>query len=344
MKLINKIILFPILILIALIFISFLYSYYVINKKCTDKAAIEIIIPQNTTVAASIDILNSNGLLEPELFFKTIARIYAKYEKKRIFAGHYTFTSNNSNLDILKSLFSGKQLNVIKVTFPEGISYHEFADILFDKLEIDKTEFLKLCKSDSLLRRMKIDADNVEGYLMPNTYEFYKKQNAYEIITKLLETQSKLWNKKFATRAKELDMSRLEILTLASIIEAETPIPSERAKVSGVYHNRLRMGMPLQADPTVQYSINSKHKLTSRDLHSNSPYNTYKFPGLPPGPINCPGEASIEAALNPEYHDYIYFVAKGDSSNTHNFASTPAGHKLNIAKYKKNRKRNSANN
>ena len=171
-------------------------------------------------------------------------------------------------------------------------------------------------------------------------YDFFYNSNVEKVANLLFETQEILWNSKFDESAKRMGWSKYEVLTLASIIEAETPLVTERTRISGVYHNRLRKKMRLQADPTVQYIVGGKDRLSYRDLKKVSPYNTYLYAGLPPGPINSPGESSIYAALNPEQNDYIYFVAFGDGTNRHQFARTLREHKAYSAKYRKNLRKN----
>ena len=150
---------------------------------------------------------------------------------------------------------------------------------------------------------------NLEGYLLPETYQFERNVNVKQIINKLLNEGEKIWNSDNKDKVLSMGYSQYEILTLASIIEAETPNKIEYKKISGVYHNRLKIGMLLQADPTVQYALGSKKKLRRIDLDFNNPYNTYVYAGLPPGPINNPGKGAILAALNPEKHNFLYFVA-----------------------------------
>jgi UPF0755 protein len=224
------------------------------------------------------------------------------------------------------------------VTFPEGITVNRFSAILKKNLGVDSLEFITLANSDSLLNAWNIGAPSFEGFLKPDTYEFYWQQPAIDILRFLVQQQNKLWQEKFASRALQQGKSRLEILTLASIVEAETPRPEERARIAGVYHNRLEKGMKLEADPTVQYSIGETRRLRYKDLEYKDIYNTYVHTGLPPGPINSPSASSIEAALNPEENSYYFFCAKGDGSNTHSFATSASEHAVNVLQYRRNRK------
>jgi UPF0755 protein len=212
-----------------------------------------------------------------------------------------------------------------------------FASILQNKLNIDSAEFVRLCNDTNICNKFKIDYFSLEGYLKPATYNFSVDMNVLNIINILVGEQMKELNK-YENEYKKNNFNKHQILTLASIIEAETPVINERKKVSGVYHNRLNKKIPLCADPTIQYIL-EKHKsrLLYSDLEINSPYNTYKNVGLPPAPINSPSPSSIEAAIYPEEHKYYYFVAKGDGTNTHNFANTHEEHLKNKTLFNKRR-------
>jgi len=267
-----------------------------------------------------------------------VVKLYSIFFHQKVHAGVYKFNKNNRNYDILKSIFSGKQLALIKVTFPEGITIREFASICSRKLGIDSASFIKIANSDSIRSEYGIKFKSVEGYFYPATYNFFWKSKAGDIIKTLLDKSEQIWKEKFAEKADEIGKSRHYILSLASIVEAETPSIAERKRVAGVYLNRLKAGRRLEADPTVQYALNDKKRLSRSDLDVDSPYNTYRMTGLPPGPINAPSLPSIEAALQPEKHDFFYFVAIGDGSGKHNFAKNFNQHEKNRVVYKRNRK------
>ena len=162
-----------------------------------------------------------------------------------------------------------------------------------------------------------IKGESLEGYLFPDTYLFFEGDSPESVIKTMVKQYQSIWTSEFNDRLASMNMSEKEILTLASIIEGEVIYNSERPIISGVYHNRLRMGMKLQADPTIQYIIlDGPRRLLNKDLKIRSPYNTYLNNGLPPGPINSPGKESIRAALYPNEHDYLFFVAKGDGKHT----------------------------
>lgn len=331
----NKIIITALGALAGFFITLFLIAYVLLNQKPSDTADLKVRIPTNKSISAIVKILNTQGMLKPNWFFELTAKSYAFTTKKTIQAGYHKFNEKMTNYEILKALFSGDNMSYRKVTFPEGLSLKRYAEILNKELGLNKAQFLKLCAADSLLKKYGIRDDSFEGYFMPATYNFFKDIEPEEVIKTLVENANDIWNERFAGKAKQVGKSRREVLTMASIVEGEAPVEAERPKVAGVYYNRLRKGMLLQADPTVQYAVGGKKRLLYVDLEVDSPYNTYKYKGLPPGPINSPSTSSIEAALAPAKHDYIYFVAVGDGSGLHNFARNFQEHQVFIAKYKK---------
>lgn len=301
------------------------------------ESQIDIQIPSKTTIAKATDILAEKKAISSPFIFKWTAKIYASFYNKRLYAGYYRFSAHQSHWQLLRSIFSGKQSFTVNVVFPEGISLTKFASIASKQVGIDSSAFMQLATSDSLLHARNIKGKSVEGFIMPNTYNFFWKQSVAEVLDKLLDEQDKIWNEKFAAAAKASDKSRREILTLASIVESETPQHDERKRIAGVYINRIEKKMKLEADPTVQYALGEQRRLLYRDLEIDSPYNTYRYEGLPPGPINSPGIASIEAALDPEKHDYIYFVSTGEGEHT--FSKTYAQHQKAVELYRLKRKK-----
>lgn len=323
--------------LAALIVFFGVYVLVLLNSKIPVNGDIITYIPPKAGINKTLEILNTQGIFKPAPVYKIICKVYAKISGRHIFAGSFKFNQQTTNAEVLYSIFTGKQLYTIKVTFPEGITINKFAVILSQKIGINANEFVKFVNSDSVRNANDIPIKNSEGYLMPDTYEFYWKQPIPEVANKLLTAQHTLWNKKFAKPAFEQGKSKHEILSLASLIEAESPLTSERPRISGVFCNRLRIGMTLQSDPTVQYAIGGeKKRVLYRHLDINSPYNTYKYSGLPVGPINSPSASSIEAAIYPEENDYLYFVAVGDGSGKHNFSRTANQHGYYVSQYRKN--------
>jgi UPF0755 protein len=340
-----------ILIAFSVFFVLFLtfsiYVYFTLESKINATENVELTIEKNSSISQIIQQLNQQNMLKPNWLFEIIAKSYAYWTKKSIFAGVHKFSADLTNAELIAALFNGKNLLVKKVTFPEGITLKRFAAILQKQLDIDSTGFMQLCYDknfiDDLIKKLdlNIEIDNLEGYLMPATFTFFAEISAEKIISTLVEEQMKIL-KRNENAAEKIGFSYHETLTLASIIEAETPVIAERKTISGVYHNRLKKNMLLQADPTVLYALeiqngSSKKRLLYSDLKIDNRYNTYKYVGLPPGPINSPSPSSIEAAVNPEKHTYLFFVAVGDGSNRHNFSKNYSEHQQQVAKFRRNR-------
>ena len=232
------------------------------------------------------------------------------------------------------------------VTFPEGWRLEEMADRLADQTEIDDLEFLRLAREGAPALALEFDflaslpaGQSLEGYLFPDTYQIDGSSNAGNLIQRMLRRFDEVVTPEIRADAAENGLSVHDLLTLASIIEREAVLDEERPLISGVFHNRLARGIPLQADPTAQYAIGRtgpggrwwKPDITGDDLRTQSPYNTYVVNGLPPGPIAAPGLASIAAAARPESTPYLFFVARGDGS--HAFSETLEEHTRNIERF-----------
>ncbi len=320
----------------SIVLIVSAYIAYSLYSSPIDSQFIKVKISSGATVSQSISIMNKSGALRPKWLFMLVAKYANSKHKATIKAGLHKLPQNMPNIDILKALFTGQYLYNKRITFPEGISYQRFASILSRKLQIDSAGFAQLCVSDSLLAARGIKAKSVEGYLHPATYLFDMDTPAAAALDVLLDANEKIWNEKFAAMAMPNNLDRHEVMTLASIVEAESPIADERPRIAGVYINRLNRKMPLQADPTVQYALGIKKRLLYSDLNADSPYNTYKYSGLPPGPINSPSTSSIKAVFNYERHNYLFFVAVGDGSGRHNFAKNFDEHRRFVAIFRNN--------
>ncbi len=239
-------------------------------------------------------------------------------------AGKYEMSSGLTHVDLLRLFRSGKVVQV-RVTLPEGKTAEDYAEILSRTLQINKSELLKFIEDSTFARKLGVPAPRLEGYLYPNTYQFYWGATAAEVLTALVQELHKHLDEPLRAQVQASGMTLHQIMTLASIIEGEAVVDSERTVIAAVYRNRLRQGILLQADPTIQYAVpGPPRRLLFRDLEIDSPYNTYRYAGLPPGPVNSPRIASIRAALNPAPVQYIYFVARGDGS--HRFSYTLEQH------------------
>jgi UPF0755 protein len=254
---------------------------------------------------------------------------------KQIQAGEYRLSSAMAPDRILALLVSGK-VTLYRLTIPEGTALKRIAT-LFDQNGFGSQEaFLAIANEPQTARHLDIPADNLEGYLFPDTYLFTKPVDPRQAIVTMVKRFKSVFKPAWQTRAAEIGLSVHEVVTLASIIEKETGTANERPLISSVFHNRLQKGMRLETDPTVIYGIeNFDGNLTRKHLEHKTPYNTYRIEGLPPGPIASPGASALEAALYPADSPYLFFVSKKDA--THHFSSNLEEHNRAVRKYQLNR-------
>ncbi|MBI3873017.1 MAG: endolytic transglycosylase MltG [candidate division Zixibacteria bacterium] len=281
-------------------------------------------------IAAKLDSL---GILRSRRLFAWWAR--RRHIDRNLRPGRYIFSGPTRMQDILDLLHDGRAVTV-SVTIPEGWATARMAGLLGRELGFDSAGFVALARDTVRLRQWGVPTDRLEGYLWPETYSFYWGVDPQEILTRLLQAARDEFGDSLLGRATRIGMSRHEILTLASMIEAEAAEGNERMRISSVFHNRLRLGMLLQCDPTVVYAIGGLpdgRLLQAGDLTFDSPYNTYLYPGLPPGPICNPGRSSILAALYPDSTKELYFVANGHGA--HVFSETLNQHNRARAMFKK---------
>lgn len=272
-----------------------------------------IIVEPGMPLAQVAATLERNGLIRDATWFRAYARFRSVDQNIRV--GRYEFKTGQDLDYILSHLASGDG-GTQTVTIPEGLTIPEVASILKAHAQIDSARFVQLANSPESVRKMGVDAPSLEGYLFPNTYQLYVGMSPDFILKEMTSLFQRVFTKAYRQRAEKLGYSLNEIVTLASIVEQEAQVSEERKVISGVFHNRLRTGIRLDADPTVQYALGQPNtKLLKRHLGTPSPYNTYIHTGLPPGPICSPGLASIRAALYPETVPYLFFVARGDGSH-----------------------------
>lgn len=289
------------------------------------------------TISGIVSTLSKEKVIDHPYVFYVLTTMYQVISGRDVYSGELILEPTISHARLMKMVFSGQSGMTINVVIPEGSDLRRIASILKKRLTIDSSAFMTLALNDSVCKALGVKQTSMEGYCMPDTYNMYKNQIPSEIIKKLAVIHRMFWEKRCEDLLKKSPYTKHEILTLASIIEAEASVASERSRISGVYHNRLKRGMKLEADPTVQYAIGKRKRLYYSDLRIDSPYNTYRYAGLPPGPINCPGRESILAALQPERHNYVFFVAKGDGTGEHVFTSNGADHAKAVNAYRKKR-------
>jgi UPF0755 protein len=280
-------------------------------------------IPEGAGVLEISSILKAAGLVSDPLKFSFAAR--ALGVANRLQAGAYEFGPEFSELEVLLSLRYG-DIATRTVTVPEGYRASQIAALLEESIGIDADEFASLVRDPTFIAELGVAAPSLEGFLHPASYRFTLETTPRGVIRRMVQKTWDVYDEKFEARAERLGLSTLAVMTLASIIESEAAVDSERSRISAVYHNRMRTGMRLEADPTVRYATGKyDSRLFYGDLEVDSPYNTYRHDGLPPGPICNPGTASVRAALFPlEACDDLFFVANGDG--THTFSRTYAEH------------------
>lgn len=233
-------------------------------------------------------------------------------------------------LDLQKALREGK-VQVRHVTIPEGATLRQIAALLAVEGLVDGEQFLELAMDSSVASSYVPEAETLEGFLFPDTYEFVEGQTEDAIIEAMVQRFFQAFPIEDKLRASQLGRSLHDIVTLASIVEKEAVVDREKPIIAGVFYNRLKKGMRLQADPTVLYGRHRRGRIRTRDLRANHPYNTYIHRGLPPGPIASPGAAALKAALEPAQVNYLYFVSK--NNGTHHFSKTLREHNRAVRKY-----------
>jgi UPF0755 protein len=249
-------------------------------------------------------------------------------------AGEYRFDQPMTPLEVLAKIARGDVYTIV-VTFPEGLTIAEMAAIAESHGLGPRTAFAEAAKDKALIRTLDPLVQDLEGYLFPETYRVSRHTSAPALVRLMVDRFEHVFSPQLRRAAEKDGLSIHQLVILASLVEKETARPDERPLVAAVYLNRFRIGMALQCDPTIIYALQRDGKYTGNlhrdDLALDSPYNTYRYPGLPPGPIAAPGKASLEAVVSPADVDYLYFVSRNDGS--HEFATTLAEHNRNVQKY-----------
>ncbi|MXX12725.1 MAG: endolytic transglycosylase MltG [Gemmatimonadetes bacterium] len=291
----------------------------------------EVEIRHGATVKQISQQLYQKRLIHSPRLLQYLAQLNGS--SSRLKAGIHPLDGQMTTWEILLELERSRDVTQ-NVTVPEGLEKKQIATILSEKLNLDQKKLLLLMNSAAFCITLSVQAKDLEGYLFPETYNFPTTVSEQQVLRRMVEHCQAVFDERLQRRAHELGMSIHEVITFASIIEGETSWDSERDTIAAVYHNRLKKGMRLQADPTVQYALPGEpRRLFYKDYDYDSPYNTYRHSGLPPGPINSPGRASIVAALFPADVDYLYFVATGEGGHvfTHSLQEHAAAKKRTAA-------------
>ncbi len=288
-------------------------------------------IPTGSNLDDVVAIIKAQQILNNTESFKWVA---SKMNFKNIKPGKYKITKGLSNIELVRLLRSGKQ-EPIKLTFQNIRLKTDFAGYIGKNFEIDSLAFLNMLDSIDLVRQFGFDEETIFCMFIPNTYELYWNTSKEKFFERMQKEYIKFWNTERLAQAKAIGLSPVQVSILASIVDQEALLNREMFKIAGVYMNRLNRGIKLEADPTVIFANGdfTVKRVLYKLLQKDSPYNTYKYIGLPPGPICMPSVAAIDAVLHFEKHNYIYFCAKEDFSGLHNFASNVTEHQMNARKF-----------
>jgi UPF0755 protein len=308
------------------------WVWFVLNGRAgsgDDAAPRIVLIRPHTSSFGIATALREAGVIRSRLGFLAAAIVRGAH--RRLLPGEYEFDRPVSLLEVVQRLEQGRGL-VHQVTIPEGLAAQQVAQLLAERGLVDRDRFMGLLRDRALLEGNGVEGGSLEGYLFPDTYRLVKGQGEDAIIHRMVRRFHEVFGPEEQARAGKLGMSVRDVVTLASLIEREAKVPQERPLISAVFHNRLRVRMPLQSDPTVLYALSRfSGRLTKANLQAPSPYNTYLNQGLPPGPIANPGRASIMAALYPAATRYLYFVSRNDG--THAFSKTLREHEVLVRRY-----------
>lgn len=285
-----------------------------------------IVVAQGASFRQVTDSLVAHGLVDHPFWFRSLARLRGIDRATQ--AGTYDLPEGQSAWGLLTALREGR-VAMKRFTSPEGLTLPEVAQEAFEQLALPIDSFMAAARDTAMLRALGLEGKDFEGYLLPETYTIPVETTARQLVRLMGEQFVANWDPTWDVELAERKLTRRQLVVLASIVEGEAKVEEERPIIAAVYDNRLRLSMPLQADPTVQYAIwlrtgRRRTRLYFKDYETRSPYNTYLFPGLPPGPVNSPGLASLRASVFPADVPYLYFVA--DTGGRHRFTETYQEH------------------
>jgi UPF0755 protein len=326
-KSIKSTLLFALLILIGAAIGSYQFIFNTSNLDCATETCICEV--RFTTEAESIFRLN-----DVKISNATTWNIASRMKSiRQVKPGRYRLTSGMTNNEIIREIRSGGEATLI-LRIDDVESTEELAGKLGNHLLNDSAHFMQAFSSDSILSKVGINASQLATIIRPNTYEFYWNMSAESFLRRMKSENDKLWTPRRIESCNSLNMTPTDVITLASIVKAETASPEEAPRIAGLYMNRLKTGIPLQSDPTTLFGRRkAAQRVYLSDLQSDSPYNTYKIKGLPPGPINFPETVYIDAVLNAESHAYFYMCAEPGGTGRHRFSANLSEHEKNRREY-----------
>ncbi|MEN2282387.1 endolytic transglycosylase MltG [Algoriphagus sp. SE2] len=289
-------------------------------------------IPSNATFKQVSQQLYDDNVVNDMVSFSFVSKVLGYQESVK--PGLYVISPKMTNLELVRHLRSGNQVP-IKITFNNIRTKEDLAERITKNLEINESQFFELINDSVYIRKFDFDEETIMSMFIPNTYEVWWNTSPEALFDRMYKEYQSFWTAERKSKAEALGLSPKEVSTLASIVQSESQKSDERPRIAGVYLNRLRLNMPLQADPTLVFAVGDFSLKRVLNIHKEieSPYNTYKYTGLPPGPINLPDINSLEAVLNAEDHKYLYFCAKEDFSGYHAFATNLAQHNANARRY-----------
>ena len=320
--------------LIAVFSIRFYRYVWQPNIHLEGKDHVFLYIPTGTDFEALTRIIRKDGFIRSEKSFRFVSR--RKNYTGNVKAGRYRITEGMNNNELVNILRAGIQ-EPVEVKFTNARTPAELAGRIGRQIEADSVDFIRLFNDPEYLRRFGLSPEQVFVLFIPNTYQFYWNTQAMQFMDRMSREMLSFWSGNRKALLDSTGLSIPDVVTLASIVEKETNNEEEKPDIAGVYINRLRKGWPLQADPTIIFALQdfTIRRIKSEQLKVDSKYNTYRYKGLPPGPICIPSVRSVDAVLHYKKHKYVYFCAKEDLSGTHNFAETLIQHQANARKYQK---------
>jgi UPF0755 protein len=304
------------------------------NIQTPDRKPVYLYIPTGASTQDVLDSIYDHRLVKNRKSFEWV--VHKKKYDAQVHPGRYRVDHNMSNSAFINMLRSGIQ-EPVKVVINNARTTDDLVRRLSTQIEPDAAELIRLIHDEDFIGQYGFNRFSILGMFLPNTYEFWWNTSAKAFFTKMYHEYDKFWSNNRINKATALNLDRNEIITLASILINETNKEEEYSRMAGVYINRLNKGIKLQADPTIKYALGDyeRKRILKKDIQVDSPYNTYLHYGLPPGPIALPSIRAIDAVLNYEKHDYLFFCAKEDFSGYHNFARTLDQHNKNARSYQK---------
>ena len=299
-----------------------------------------LIIPREATFEMVVDSLQAKNCIPQKALFVRLAH-YMEYPRTPMRSGKFELQPGMTYIQLIRHLRSGSQAPAKVVLTNERLP-EDIAGKVARYLEADSVQLLEAMQNPDVLASLGVSEASLTSLFIPNTYELYWNTSPVDFLKRMKKEHDKFWNaQERQQKADRMELDRNQVYTLASIVEKETLRSDEKTRMAGVYLNRLKIGMLLQADPTAVFATRDFDTPRVTDYHTKfaSPYNTYKYPGLPPGPIAMASISSIDAVLNAEDHDYLFFCAIGDGSGYHAFAKTLRQHNQNAARYRENLRR-----